>query len=83
MELTEFGRCGDYLMRCGLDIQTFKQTYLINATDANGTVQSYYCTKQTAVFRQSNDKDAERRTVKNFPLNKFAYACKHPEALNW
>lgn len=83
MELTEFGRYADYLIRCGLDIQTFKQTYHINVPDAEGTIQPYYCTKQTAVFRKSNDKEAERRTVKNFPLNKFAYACKHPEALQW
>lgn len=83
MDLAEFGKYSDYFSRCGLIHKDYPKQYLINVDDANGTVQSYYASKQTAIFRKSNDKDAEKRSIHDFPVQKFAYVCQHPEALNW
>lgn len=83
MDLVELGRLDDYFTRCAIKHTVYPDTYMINCYDTNEVIHSYYGSTQTAVFRKSNDKNAEKRTVKNMPPNKFAYACKHPEALQW
>lgn len=81
--LVEFGKVHDYLTRCGIDCRTYCKTFLVNCWDKNGVIQSYYASTQTAIFRKGNEKTDEKRTVKDFPIQKFAYVCQHPEALNW
>lgn len=83
MDLAEFGKYSDYFNRCDLIHKDFPRQYMLNVWDANQVVQSYYASTQTAMFRKSNDEKAEKRTVKDMPVQKFAYACQHPEVLNW
>ena len=60
----------------GLTIQTFPQTYLINATDCDGVIQSYYASTGTAIFRDGNGKWAKRNTQRDFPVKRFIALCK-------
>lgn len=84
MEHKDFVEMVDKLIKCKFVLTVYPNQYLINVKDADGTIQSYYASKQTAVFRKSNDKDAERKTLHDFPVKSFAYCCMHPEkALKW
>lgn len=84
MELKEFMDMLEGLAKCKLVTTMYPSQYLLNVKDANGTIRSYYASTKTAVFRKSNDKDAERKTLKDFPVRSFAYCCLYPDkALNW
>lgn len=63
----------------GLTVQTFPQTYLINAVDCDGVIQSYYASTGTAIFRDGNRKWSKRNTQRNFPLKRFIQLCKDNE----
>lgn len=59
-----------------LAVSAYPQTMLINAEDCDGTVQSYYASTGTAIFRMSNDKfDKRRMTVRNMRPEKFIELC--------
>lgn len=83
MDLKDLGRIADYLIRCGLNIKVNPSADFVEAMDTQGSVHLYYPEKQLAVFSRGNGSEAEKRSVENLPLNKFAYVCKHPEALRW
>ena len=60
----------------GLPIKTYPNQYLINVTDVNGVVQSYYASTGTAVFRDSNDKyNSKKHTEKNLSNRRFVSLC--------
>lgn len=90
MDLKDLGRVADYLIRCGLNIKVNPSVDFVEAMDTQGAVHLYYPEKQLAVFRRhavfgddERNLGLDERTVENLPLNKFAYVCKHPEALRW
>ena len=83
MDLTDLGRIADYLIRCGLGVRAIPEEDYVAVQDVKHVVHRYYPEKQLAVFSRDNSPEAEKRNVENLPLNKFAYVCKHPEALRW
>ncbi len=83
MDLTDLGRIADYLIRCGLGVKAVPEKDYVMVQDEKRIVHRYYPEKQLAVFSRGNSPEVEKRSVENLPLNKFAYVCKHPEALRW
>lgn len=61
----------------GLKYKAYPKTYLINAEDTFGVIQSYYASTHTAIFRDSNDKfNQQRKTVRDLPVDEFIELCK-------
>lgn len=83
MDLKDLGRIADYLIRCGLGVRVIPEEDYVAVQDVKHVVHWYYPEKQLAVFYRDTGLGAEKRSVENLPLNKFAYVCKHPEALRW
>lgn len=53
---------------------------LLNVTDIDGIIQSYYTTKGTAIFRDGNDRfNSQRHTEWNMPFDRFLSLCKGDE----
>lgn len=64
----------------GLSYKLYRDTYLINVTDVDGIVQSYYASTGTAIFRDGNDRyKSQKHTEKNMPLDRFISLCKGDE----
>lgn len=59
----------------GLTTSAYSQTWLINCTDCDGVVQSFYTTNGTAVFRDGNGRNAARVTVRNMNFDRFIELC--------
>lgn len=66
-----------YFRDSGLPYQTYASTRMINMTDVDGIVQSYYASTGTAVFRDGNNKYRQKRvTVHDMPPADFVLFCK-------
>lgn len=64
----------------GLDFKVYPTTGLINVTDVDGVIQSYYTTTGTAVFRDGNDKyKSKKHTERNMAFGRFLALCKGDE----
>ena len=83
MELNEFAEYARKMTLCGLRFTVYPTTFMLNVHDKNGIVQSYYASKSTAILRKGNEKDAERKVIKDCPFNKYVIACLHPEYVRW
>ena len=59
----------------GLHTEAYPKTWMINCEDVDGTVQSFYTTTGTAVFRDGNGRRAKRVTVRNMDFNRFIELC--------
>lgn len=59
----------------GLHGKGYPKTGLINCKDSDGTIQSYYTTTGTAIFRDGNLRDSARVTVRNLPFDRFITLC--------
>ena len=63
-----------------LPYKLYRDTYLINVTDVDGIIQSYYASTGTAVFRDGNDRfKSHRHTEKNMSIERFISLCKGEE----
>lgn len=68
------------IAHAGLAFKAYPATYLINVTDVDGIVQSYYSSNGTAVFRDGNDAYKSRKhTEKNMPVERFVALCRGEE----
>ena len=59
----------------GLHGKGYPKTGLINCTDSDGTIQSYYTTTGTAIFRDGNLRNSKRVTVRDLPFDRFITLC--------
>ena len=72
----EYNNVVDMFRTADLAFVPYPQTRLINAEDCDGTMQSYYASTGTAIFRMSNDKfDKRRMTLKNMKPDEFIDFC--------
>lgn len=64
----------------GLRFKIYPQTKMINVTDVDNVIQSYYCSTGTAVFRDGNDKyKSYKHTERNMPFDRFLSLCRGDE----
>ena len=64
----------------GLRFKIYPQTKMINVTDVDNVIQSYYCSTGTAVFRDGNDKyKSHKHTEHNMPFDRFLSLCRGDE----
>ena len=78
MNRTEFDNLVQMATDAGLKVVSYPKTWLINATDSDGTVQSYYASTGTAIFRDGNDDRyyrAKKKTFRDFPYDRFIALC--------
>lgn len=69
-----------HLELAGLQFKAYPSTYMLNVTDADGVVQSYYVTTGTAIFRDGNDRFKQHRhTEHDMPFERFLALCKGDE----
>lgn len=59
----------------GLHGKGYRKTGLINCADSDGTIQSYYTTTRTAIFRDGNLRNSKRVTVRNLDYDRFITLC--------
>ena len=68
------------VVNAGLTYQVYPNNYLINVTDVDGIIQSYYASTGTAMFRDGNDRfKSQKHTEKHMPLDRFIGLCKGDE----
>ena len=61
----------------GLKFVPYPQTYMVNAEDEDGVIQSYFTSTGTAVFRDGNDKyKSQKHTERDMPVDDFIALCK-------
>lgn len=66
--------------KSGLQYKVYPQTKMINVTDVDNVIQSYYTTTGTAVFRDGNDKfKSHRHTEHDMPFERFLSLCSGDE----
>ena len=66
--------------KTGLEYKVYPSTKLINVTDVDGIIQSYYASTGTAMFRDGNDKyKSHKHTERNFSLERFLALCSGKE----
>lgn len=64
----------------GLEYQAYPQTMLLNVTDVDGVIQSYYCSTRTAIFRDGNNKyKSKKHTERDMPFERFLSLCNGEE----
>lgn len=64
----------------GLKYKVYPQTKMINVTDVDNVIQSYYTTTGTAVFRDGNDKyKSHKHTERDMPFERFLSLCNGDE----
>lgn len=64
----------------GLKSKVYPNNGLINVTDVDGTIQSFYTTTGTAIFRDGNDPfSSHKHTEKDMPFERFLTLCKGDE----
>lgn len=63
-----------------LEYTSYRNTWLINVTDQDGVIQSYYASTGTAVFRDGNNKyTSAKHTERNFSFDRFLDLCSGKE----
>ena len=64
----------------GLEYKEYPNNYLINVTDVDGVVQSFYSSTGTAIFRDGNDKYKQKRHSEyNMTVERFLDLCNGKE----
>ena len=64
----------------GLSYKLYPNTYLVNVTDTDNIIQSYYTSTGTAIFRDGNDKyNSQKHTEKDMSVDRFIALCKGEE----
>lgn len=64
----------------GLEYKSYPNNYLINVTDTDGVVQSFYCSTGTAIFRDGNNRYKQNKhTEYDFSFDRFLDLCKGTE----
>lgn len=59
-----------------LEYKAYPKQYLINVTDVDDTIQSYYASTRTAIFRDGNDKYRSKKHIEhNFSWERFLKLC--------
>jgi len=77
MSSAEFSTMIETATAAGLIIEAYPKQYLINATDSDVTIQSYYASTGTAVFRDGNNKyRSKKKAIRNFSFDRFIELCK-------
>lgn len=80
MDKSEFAAAVSKVESAGLFCKVYPNNYLINVTDTDGIIQSYYASTGTAMFRDGNDKyKAQRHTERGMTLDRFIGLCKGDE----
>ena len=80
MDRQEFAQVIEKVKATGLPYKEYPNTYLINVTDTDGTIQSFYASTGTAVFRDGNDKfKSQKHSEYNMPLDRFLKLCSGEE----
>lgn len=75
-----YNHCLDMAIAADVAYIGYDRTKMVNVTDVDGTVQSFYTTTGTAVFRDGNDKYKSRRhTERNMTFERFLSLCKGDE----
>lgn len=71
----------DKVKESGLEYKVYPNTGLINITDTDGVIQSYYSTTGTAVFRDGKGKywQVKQHREYNMPFDRFLTLCKGEE----
>lgn len=78
--MDDFNLMHEEALAASLPVKAFPSTYMLNVTDVNGIVQSYYASTGTAIFRDSNAKWGQKRhTEKDMPFERFLALCKGEE----
>lgn len=64
----------------GLVCKYYPNNYLINITDTDGVIQSFYASTGTAIFRDGNNKfNSKMHTEYNMKYERFLSLCKGEE----
>lgn len=72
--------CLEMANAAGMTFKGYPQTKLINVTDEDGIIQSYYASTGTAVFRDGNNKyNSHKHTERNISFERFLALCKGDE----
>lgn len=76
MNNAEFEKLEHLVKETGLKYKAYPNNYLINVTDVDGVIQSYYTSTGTAIFRDGNDiYISQKHTEHNMPLEHFLKLC--------
>ena len=77
MNNTEFDLLVSKASQTGLPIKAYPNQWLINVMDSDGTIQSFYASTGTAIFRDGNNKyRSHKKTFRDFPYDRFLSLCK-------
>lgn len=80
MDRNEFAQVIEKVKATGLKYKEYPNNYLINVTDTDGTIQSFYASTGTAVFRDGNDKyKSQKHSEYNMQLDRFLRLCSGEE----
>lgn len=64
----------------GLECKAYPNNYLLNVTDTDGVIQSYYCSTGTAIFRDVNNKyRSNKHTEHDMKIERFLALCSGKE----
>ena len=75
-----FEQCLSLIKASGLEFKPYPKTGLINVTDVDGVIQSYYTTTRTAIFRDGNNRfKSQKHTEYNMALQRFIDLCNGTE----
>lgn len=78
--MDEFEAMHQAAVEAGLRVTPYPGTKMLNVTDVDGVVQSYYTTTGTAIFRDGPDRYKQNRhTEKDLPFERFLALCKGEE----
>lgn len=80
MTFEEFQSAISKVIHAGLEYTAYPNNFLINVTDVDGTIQSYYASTGTAMFRDGNDRFKSRTHVeRKMSLERFISLCQGGE----
>ena len=80
MTSKEFQSAISKVIHAGLEYTAYPNNVLINVTDVDGTIQSYYASTGTAMFRDGNDRFKTRTHIeRKMPLERFIGICRGDE----
>ena len=80
MDKQEFAKIIEKVKATGLSYKEYPNNYLVNVTDTDGTIQSFYSSTGTAIFRDGNDKyNSQKHTEHDMSLDRFLRLCSGEE----
>ncbi len=79
----EFKELVGNFANCNLPYTVYPKNQLINVTDRNGVIHSYYAGTGTAMFRKENGEKAQKKVIRNFKASYFGYYCMNPDKIKW